>query len=318
MARTATKTRAREKVTVIRQPKPKLPAIANQARNPRAVIGNNSAAQTAQMLSVVAKAAADPNVHVDKMRAILDMQKELIAEQARREFNDAFRLMRRNIPTINADGRIVILGKDASGKRTGPKQQDTPYATYPNIMKVCVPIMDQQGFSMWHSTEPHPTDLGRLIVIGYLEHTSGHQRKSMFPLPHDVTGSKNNLQGWGSAQHYGRRYTAIALLNIISHAKADQDNNGANAGPPVEQAKEEAEKPTPTPTEQGEPVPTITQEQLDQLIEKMESCGVPRAKVLAHYQIPTLNLLPAEMFTAAIQACDDYKIKTEEAARKRS
>jgi hypothetical protein len=130
------------------------------------------------------------------MRALLDMQKEIMADQAKRDFNAAFIALQADLShvSIRQDGKIEVRKKDSSGERTGAVQQATPYATFNNIMKAIRPLLVKHGFTLSFATEPMGE---RLLVKGLLE-GYGHERTTAFPLPAETSGSKNNVQGWGS------------------------------------------------------------------------------------------------------------------------
>lgn len=256
----------------------------------------------ARFLAMIADAASRPDFNPENMRALLDMQKEIMAEQQRRDFNTAFTALQRELPTIRQDGRIVVREKTAGGQRDGRVQQSTPYATFNNIMKVVKPILARHGFSLWFATDPTP-DGARLLVKGFLDHDNGGQRLSTFPLPAETSGSKNNVQGWGSSLSYGKRYCTIALLNIVSEAPEDRDTDG-NASPNLKRASD------------GEYVevdetPLISPAQESELRETIEWAGVPLKKVLAHYGIAKLVDLPANLFEAAKKQCRDYRENQE-------
>lgn len=236
------------------------------------------------MLAVIAKAAADPNVNPDKMRALLDLQKEIMAEEARISFTAAFIEMQAELPTITADGRIVIEGKP------GKRGQNTPYAKFSTINSVVKPILKKHGFSLSFSAAPSP-DGTRLNVLGYLDHVRGHQRSTTFPLPAETSGSKNNVQGWGSTFSYGKRYAAIALLNIVSEAKEDADTDGRSF------------------KEMDDASATISNAQKTKLEKAIEFCGVGLDKFCHHYNITATTELPAAMFNEAMKACQDFADK---------
>ncbi len=79
----------------------------------------------------------------------------------------------------------------------------------------------RHGFALSHRTEW--PDAKTVKVIGILMHREGHSRESEFLSAADVSGSKNAIQGLGSAVAYGRRYTTKDLLNI---ATSDEDDDG--------------------------------------------------------------------------------------------
>jgi hypothetical protein len=247
------------------------------------------------VLAIIADAASNPAINPDNMRALLDMQKEIMAEQSRRDFNAAFIALQAELPSIRQDGKIEIRAKDAKGERSGPVQQATPYATFNNIMKVIKPLLIKHGFALSFSTEPVGE---RLLVKGYLD-GHGHQRTTAFPLPAETSGSKNNVQGWGSSMSYGKRYCSIALLNIVSEAPEDRDTDGHPNKPTLKPAKGGGFVDVPERA-------TVDEEQAIKLRDLIEWCGVGNKKFCDHYGIAKVSELPADLFAAAKKDCEDF------------
>lgn len=261
-----------------------------------AVTGQAQPPAPKSILQIIADATANPNFNPDSMRALLDMQKEIMAEESRRAFNAAFIALQADLATvkITRDGKIEVRRKDASGERTGSVQQATPYATFNSIMKTIQPFLTKHGIALSFSTEPMGE---RLLVRGYLD-GHGHQRTTAFPLPAEVSGSKNNVQGWGSSQSYGKRYCAIALLNLISEDPRDADTDGHQGNFKPAKGGGFAEVP--------EEVEKISAPQKDTLLAKINWCGVGLATFHNHYGIEKIGDLPAKLYDAAIKACDDF------------
>jgi hypothetical protein len=239
------------------------------------------------MLAVIAQAAADPRVDVAKMQALLTMQKDLEDREAQKAFTTAFIAMQKKIPEIQRDGKIVIKAKDARGERTGPVQQATPYATFNGIMKAIDKPLRDFGFSLTFSTSP--TADGRIIVRGILEHEGGHQRTTDFPLPAETSGSKNNVQGWGSAMSYGKRYCTIALLNIVSHDPRDADTDG----------HEGTFKASTDGLVEAEETRPVSKAQIAELREVMKDCGVSEVRFCEGFAISKVDELPDDLFESA-------------------
>lgn len=253
------------------------------------------------ILAVIAKCAADPRVLPEKMRLLLDMQKEIMAEEARLAFIADFGALQAELPSIGKDGKIEIRAKDDNGKRTENSRiiQATPYATFNNIMKVCKPLLTKNNFTIAFENG----SIGeRLNNIGILTHARGHERRSSFPLPAETSGSKNNVQGWGSAATYGKRYNTIALLNIISSHASDGDNDGY----PQVQTKTEVQKQerSEPPVEEG--VVMVSKPQLEILMDEIQNCGVSFKKFCEKYGIAKVADLPAAQFQDAIKACKNF------------
>ncbi len=189
------------------------------------------------MLQVIAQAVMDPRCDVEKMKALLDMQERIETRDAQKAFTVAFNALQAELPVINKDGKIDHSADGSSGTtKSGKRALQTKYATYPNLNRVVGPLLKRHGFTFSSAMEPDPN--GAMVVTSTLEHVAGHSRTTHFRVTADATGGKNNQQGWGSSQQYGMRYNMIALLNIVTEAKEDADNDGFPPGPgPISQAQ---------------------------------------------------------------------------------
>lgn len=173
--------------------------------------------QRGSMLAIIARAASDPHVDVAKMQALLDMQRQIMAEQARAEFNEAF--ARLNLP------RIPKLGIVDRGQGKGK----FPYARWEDIDAKIRPLLSAEGFALSFDTKPCGDHT--IVVVGTLRHRSGHcETASIGPLALDTSGNKNPVQAVGSTTSYGKRYTASMLLNLTF---GGDDDDGHTAGQPA-------------------------------------------------------------------------------------
>lgn len=239
------------------------------------------------MLAIIASAAGNPNVDVGKMRELLTMQREIMSEEARIAFTEAFITMR--LPSIDRDGKI-----DEGITKSGKQGKKTRYATFENINRVVEPILKANGFAMWFEPDMGPDS--RIIMRGHLDHLKGHGKTCAISLPLETSGNKNNVQGVGSSISYGKRYAAIALLNIVSHAPEDADFDGGS--PPSE---------------------FVSNEQIDQLVKACEVVNAPEDKLIAylnssrpkgHLNFDALAQLPASRFQEALDTIKTYRPKS--------
>lgn len=250
----------------------------------------------ASEVAVLLRAVADPNVDVEKAKAIEEMIERRRAAHAKKLFIQAFIDLQDALPEINRDGKIVAEGTSRAGKAY---KQNTPYATFPNLYKTIKPILKRHGFALLCEPDAGKDGVG-VIIRGQLVHTAGHQIEGVLPLQLETSGSKNNLQGVGSSISYGRRYMAITLCQIISKAPEDEDLDG-NA--PPKKAKGKQAEPEAEPEDDGK----INMEQAQALQAKINDCGVPLEKFRSKYGEPAE--LPVAMLKEAMAACDDYKAK---------
>lgn len=161
----------------------------------------------AGMALMIERLAANPNVDVDKLRQILDMQERVLNRDAETAFNIAFNEMQPEIPIIAETART----------------DKTKYAPFEEIIKVIRPIYSKHGFSLSFQTQ-WPSEK-TVKVIGILTHKQGHSRTSEFVSLADQTGSKNAIQALASTISYGKRYTTNDLFCI-----ATRDDDGQASG----------------------------------------------------------------------------------------
>lgn len=163
-----------------------------------------------QYLQMIADATANPAVDVAKMAALMSMQERIMDREAKGAYVRAFNALQAELPSIGRRGEI----KNNSG------QVQSRYSRWEDIHRVIRPLLEKHGFSL---TFRNGADTTRaLTVTAILQHVEGHQEDSgPMPLPADTSGNKNGVQGIGSTMSYGKRYSTIALLNIVTEDDAD-------------------------------------------------------------------------------------------------
>jgi len=168
--------------------------------------------ESATILQVISRAAADPACDIDKMERLMAMHERMQARDAEAQFNAAMAAMQSDIPSIAERGAIVVNG-----------QKRSDYATFEDINDVIKPIMQAHGFAITFKVE---NTAGGLSVTGILMHRAGHRESTTMLLPLDTSGSKNAVQAVGSSTSYGKRYVMSALLNLTTRGE-DDDGHAA-------------------------------------------------------------------------------------------
>jgi hypothetical protein len=120
------------------------------------------------------------------------------------------------------------------------------YADFAAIAKVVDPIIGAHGLSYRFRT----TQNDRISVTCILSHKAGHSEETTLSGPADTSGNKNAIQAIGSTLTYLQRYSLVQMLGLA----AGNDDDGKAAG-------------------DGE---TITQEQLDNLIDLADDVGADK------------------------------------------
>jgi hypothetical protein len=212
-------------------------AIARQAETPVAEVQNYSAG----LLAVIERAARDPSVDIDKMERLLQMQERVQERDARSAFTAALAEMQPLLPVITERGKIIIRDRADASKII----QETGYALWEDINEVIRPLLERFGFALSFRTGQAAD--GKLVVTGLLKHRAGHEETCELPIPHDSSGSKNAVQAIGSSLSYGKRYTAIALLNITTKGEDDDADTATHmraTGEPMARAKLDGKYPS--------------------------------------------------------------------------
>lgn len=119
--------------------------------------------------------------------------------------------------------------KDASNPAFRSK-----YADLASVMDACLPALNANGVAVYQPTIDDET--GRFVET-ILAHESGETIKCRVPL----IVQKNDMQGYGSAVTYARRYGLMCMAGI---APEDDDGNAAAKAAPQE-APRQAKGPTP-------------------------------------------------------------------------
>jgi hypothetical protein len=178
--------------------------------------------ETAAIVQMIERAASNPAVDIDKMERLLEMQERVFARNAKGEYNAAFALMQQDLPTIAERG-------------VGDKSMK--YALWEDVNEAIRPVLAKHGFGLSFKTGRTPD---RITVTAILMHRGGHAEETTLELPIDTSGSKNAVQAVGSSTSYGKRYTAQALLNLVSRDGIERDDDGQRSGGPVTITDEQA------------------------------------------------------------------------------
>ena len=156
------------------------------------------------------------------------------------------------------------------------------YADLSSVMDACLPSLNEAGIAV---IQPTTDEGGDMFVETILIHgESGESLKCRVPL----IVSKKDMQGYGSAVTYARRYGLMSMAGI---APDDDDGNAAAKSTPASNQRQE--KPRP-----------ITAEQFQALKAKAELAGTSEQKIADAYKVESLHLLLACDYDSAIKRLD--------------
>jgi hypothetical protein len=171
---------------------------------------DDHAPQQAAMVSMIERVAMDPNVSIDKLERMLDMQERIQAQRAKAEHAEAKAEAMAEMPMV------PMHGKGHNGR---------PYALLKDIVSVSKPVLARHGLALTWDTK---IDGQTVTITAILTHRNGHEERVSLPLPADNSGSKNPVQAFGSTQTYGQRYTAQSILGLALGDDTEDDGRGAN------------------------------------------------------------------------------------------
>jgi hypothetical protein len=154
------------------------------------------------------------------------------------------------------------------------KQANNPhfrskYADLGNVMDACLPALNKNGIAVVQPTTDD--DTGRYVKTILIHGETGETLECRVPL----IVSKNDMQGYGSAVTYARRYGLMAMAGI---APEDDDGNAAAKAAPQ--------------------VQTVSAGQYTKLRDLARDAGVTEQEICAKVGAPSLEQFPANRFDA--------------------
>lgn len=163
------------------------------------------------LLAVIARAAADPQVDVQKMQALLDMQMKIQQKQAEVAFNEALSRLQPRLPRIPKSGQIIVKGSLRS-----------KYMRFEDVDSALRPLLAEEGFSTSFGYEER--EKGVRVTLDVL-HVAGHKEHRYFDLPIDQSDFRSQVQNVRSSVSFGKRVLLVDFFNIVNEG---EDNDGAN------------------------------------------------------------------------------------------
>ena len=238
------------------------------------------------MIESLTALASNPDVDVEKMSRIMDLQERMMDKDAEMQFNKAMAKMQAVMPVIKKDGSVEYAADKNDPNSKMVKAFD--YASFENIMKIVKPILSEHGFAITFDSDERQTQGGGAVIKALLLHEAGHSKTTSFAAALDSSGGKNNIQAMGSTFSYGKRYCVTALLNIITEGE-DDDGNKAFLEAPIDDAQFE---------------------EIQRLITETDT---DTARFCGHLKITSLRDMPQRMYA---KAAHDLKAKAKKIAEK--
>jgi len=229
--------------------------------------------QQPSFLDVIERLASNPDVNVEKIQRIMDMQEQILTRQAKQAFNDAM---------FRAQSKMPIVLKKKNNQATSSK-----YAGYDEILKLCQPVYTAEGFSVTfyqgHSTAEDPLKEDYDRIMADVMHKDGYTKTVHVDIPVETTGIKGNanmtkVHATGSAFQYGRGY----LMRMIFNIPTGDDDDGNGAG--------------------GKVVKLIDDKKKSILLDFLDSKKVDKVKFFEYVGAPDIDHIPDALYPKALEA----------------
>ena len=165
------------------------------------------------MMQMIASVIDAPDLPIERLNALMDMQERQMNKQAEQAFNVAF---------AAAMGEMPDVPKSGHNKHSGQK-----YSTLDDLIRTTRPVLAQHGLSLNWQASSQDNMIG---VTAIVRHAMGHSIKTTQQGPRDSGKQMNVLQGGGSTETYLKRYTGFSILGLSSGDEIDDDGVRAAGG----------------------------------------------------------------------------------------
>ena len=164
------------------------------------------------MVSMMERLALNPDLPVEKLEKLLDMQLKVRALEAEAAFNAAMTTCQSEMGRVSADAKNTHTG--------------STYATYAKLDKALRPIYTKHGFAVSFDEGDAPAE--HVLALAYVSHSAGHTRTYRKTMPIVTKGLKGGdmmtaTHGAASAGSYAKRYLLKDIFNV---AIGEDDNDG--------------------------------------------------------------------------------------------
>jgi len=213
---------------------------------------------------IISDAASNPDVDVNKLEKLLDMQERILTRNAEMAFNAAM---------TKAQSEVKRIAADASNPQTRSR-----YASYAALDRVLRPVYTENGFALSFNTGDSPPDYVRVVCD--VSHAGGFSRQYQIDMPADGKGAKGGdvmtkTHAVGAGMSYGMRY----LLKMVFNVAVGEDDVDGN-----------------------ETQPLITEKQAADLKALAEEVKADIPKFCAYFKVEKLADIPAGKYISAVTA----------------
>lgn len=162
----------------------------------------------------MAMQAMKAGMSIADMRAMLDLQKDWEANEARKAYVQAMSEFKQNPPEILKRKEVAFNGTQYM------------HATLGDVTEAIMQALAEHGIShRWDTTQSN----GQIVVTCILTHKLGHSESTTLEGAPDDSGKKNRIQQMASTVTYLQRYTLLAATGLATKDIEDDDGRGGQA-----------------------------------------------------------------------------------------
>ena len=216
------------------------------------------------LMAVIARAASDATVDVDKMERLFALVERQDANARRAAYFRELAIMQGELPVITKTAKIIVKGVERSR-----------YAPHEDIDRLVRPFMAKYGFAFTFDTPP-PVAPKTRVTTCTMTHREGHSETLMVTFPEDNSDFRSAPQNAQSVDSYAKRQLIKNHLNLVESGH-DNDGNG--------------------------PAKSISQKQADELNDLLtEIGGDEKARFLRWAGVAKVADVPVDKFDRGIAA----------------
>lgn len=159
-------------------------------------------------VAVLLKAVVEKGADVATIERLLEVRRELKKEKAKELFYQALSEFQSNLQKIVKDQKV----KNPDGTIR------YSYASYDSIVKALQPLLKEYGFSYRFETE---FENNFVVVSCIVTHEAGHSETTKFKAPVDASMRASEIQKWGAALTYAKRYSLSLAFGLATEEDTD-------------------------------------------------------------------------------------------------
>ncbi len=243
--------------------------------------------------------AIERNVDVEVLERLVALQEHVLERNAKSAFIAALARFQEECPILIKSGNVDFGSK---GGRVNYQ-----FAPLEDIVHAIRPVLGRNGLSFSHDSEMLE---GNIRVICTIRHIDGHSEQATFtcPMAGITSSGMNSAQQAGSAITYGRRYSLIQALGLVTEADTDAHVPQSPAPQVVEPpaSRKKWQKTIPTP-----PVPRVSAEQSTKWADDARALilNAQSAEIIGRAIVTLGNLYkhPEDQIKLAVRKAGAYK-----------